>query len=116
MTIKTQDGILVNYDHVITIAVYGGILTFDGKTEKDGFEIAAGLADGSEVTLANYLSEDSTFDAMEKLEKWLSEKNDYRLIMRMPEPDYLGLKEISDPAEGSVSVSVRQVSESEIEK
>lgn len=102
MTIFTQDEVLVNYDHVTKIQTYGDVYSDDEIEDIDVAVIKAHLDTGKKVVLGFYADVDQYDEVLKDLVQWLNEKNDYKLVFRMPMP--------------TVSISIEEDNPTETEK
>lgn len=107
-TIRTQNDVLVNYDHVACISVYA---LSDENDNEVAFEISAlidvtlpndlepesEVKEGNSIVLGVYATEKECENAFSALQIWLKEVNDYRCIFLMPQGETIDA-ELSDPS------------------
>ncbi len=84
-SILTQNLELVNCYFIKAIQSYEGVVVDDNGKETSVIEIRAALTEKDEVTLGLYLSDTEAAAVMEELAVWHKERNDYRLLYRMPQ-------------------------------
>lgn len=85
--ILAQDTSILNLEKIQRINVLGGtVVDADTGEEIEAIEIAATMDDNenTEIPLGIYLTEEQASNVMEELVVWLSEKNEYRRVFKMP--------------------------------
>ena len=99
--IVTQDLSILNVSKIQSINLLSAVMENDVTGEMiEVIEIAAVMEFGDDDTptpLGYYVSEENAFLTMEKLIAWLSEKNEYNRVFRMPDIDIH--EEDSEPSE-----------------
>lgn len=89
--IVTQGISILNLSKVQSIGLLGGVLENEDTAEAmEVIEIAAVMEFGDEdepIPLGYYITEEKALSVMEELIAWLSEKNEYKRVFRMPDID-----------------------------
>ena len=99
MTIFTQDEVFVNYDNITKIQCYGDVIEDEEIGSVDVAVFKASLVGGKKVVLGYYAEVEQFDEVMKDLTQWLNEKNDYKLVFKMPAPELYVDKESPDEKE-----------------
>ena len=86
MTILTQDEVFVNYDHVVKIQCSSDYAEIEPTVPMDVAVVKAYLDTGKKVILGVQPEQEQFEEVMADLTKWLNEKNDYKQVFEMPDP------------------------------